>query len=190
MLFYNKVILNFFLQFFLNLNIIFHIFSYIFYKLYLPHSKKISNKLLSRLNSIFMIIFIELKKALVFTISEDNSNISSINKLTESVVKGDQILRSGLSLSERKAAIKIASSNLDKIKSLKNSSDDTTVTDKLIKDFILDLEKNLLDKDFNPVINLEDTTFFFFICFIIVFYIFIYFIYFIYCIYNFFFKKK
>ena len=108
-----------------------------------------------------MIIFIELKKALVFTISEDNSNISSINKLTESVVKGDQILRSGLSLSERKAAIKIASSNLDKIKSLKNSSDDTTVTDKLIKDFILDLEKNLLDKDFNPVINLEDTTFFF-----------------------------
>jgi len=133
-------------------------------------------------------------KSSLFTINNDdiiNTNFTdNNNKLTKSIIEGDKILRSGLSLSERKEAIKAVNSNLDKIKSLKNSSDDSIITEKLIKDYIKNLEVNPLYNDFTPVNHIKDSTFFIFIYFIIVFYIFLYLLYFLYFLYKFFKKKK
>ena len=150
---------------------------------------------MSRLNLIFkflILILIQIK-TLLFALDDSNDNITDIsnnNKLTKSIVDGDKILRSGLSLSERKAAIKVVSSILEKIKSLRNSTEDKLLADELVKNYMKNLEKNPLYTDVTPVINIEDSSFFIFIYFIIVFYIFFYFFYFLYFLYKFFFYKK
>ena len=118
---------------------------------------------------ILIFILIQIKTSL-FTLDENNDNITNIsnnNKLTKSIVDGNKILRSGLSLSERKAAIKVVSSTLDKIKSLRNSTDDKLIADELVNDFINNLEKNPLYTDFTQVQYIENSTFFIFIYFII-----------------------
>ena len=142
-------------------------------------------------------IFIFIQKPSSFNLNNDvdniinTTNISNNDKLVKFIVEGDKISRSGLSLSERKNAIKVVSSNLDKIKSLRNSSDDIEITDKLINDFIKNLESNPLHKDFTPVVeHIENSTFFIFIYFIIGLYILLYLLYFIYILYRFFFFKK
>ena len=129
-------------------------------------------------------------KTLLFSLDDNNDNITDIsnsNKLTKSIIDGDKILRSGLSLSERKAAIKVVSSTLEKIKSLRNSTDDELLADELVNDYMKNLEKNPLYTDFTPVLHIEDSTFFIYIYFIIGFYIFFYFLYFL---YKFLFYKK
>ena len=132
-------------------------------------------------------------KTLLFSLDDNNDNITNIsntNKLTKAIIDGDKILRSGLSLSERKAAIKVVSSTLEKIKSLRSSTDDEFIADELVNNYMKNLSKNPLDTDFTPVLHIEDSTFFIYIYFIIGFYIIFYFLYFLYLIYKFFFYKK
>jgi len=150
-------------------------------------------EILLQILNFFIFIFIQIKSSSFCLNDDDNiinsTNISSTNKLTKSIIEGDKILRSGLSLSERKAAIKVVNSNLDKIKSLKNSSDDPIITEKLIKDYIKNLEINPLYNDFTPLNHIEDSTSFIFIYIIIGLYILLYLLYFIYILYRFFLKK-
>ena len=129
-------------------------------------------------------------KTLLFSLDDNNDNITDIsnfNKLTKSIIDGDKILRSGLSLSERKAAIKVVSSTLEKIKSLRNSTDDELLADELVNDYMKNLEKNPLYTDFTPVLHIEDSTFFYiFILLSDFIYFFIFYIFYI----NFYFIKN
>ena len=151
-------------------------------------------KIFLHILNFFIFIFIQIKSSLFCLNDNDNiinsANTSNNDKLTKAIIEGDKILRSGLSLSERKAAIKVVNSNLDKIKSLKNSSDDPIITEKLIKDYIKNLEVNPLYNDFTPINHIEDSTSLILIYIIIGLYILLYLIYFIYILYIFFLKKK